>query len=141
MENYHILECNQVSTPTPMNNIRRYQKKEDAICKLISDSGTPLGTGFFCQTTIKNKTIKFLFTCNHVLDQSKIKIGSTIKLKHKEKTKKIKITKNRFVCTNEKLDYTCIEIYDDKNFDLVLKLILILIVIIHLKNIKMIHLL
>ena len=42
MEDYQILEYNQVSTPTPMNNIRRYQKKEDAICKLISDLGTPL---------------------------------------------------------------------------------------------------
>ena len=116
MENYQILECNQVSTPTPINNTRRYEQKEDAICELISDSGTPLGTGFFCQTTIKNKTIKFLFTCNHVLDQSKIKIGSTIQLKHKDTTKNIKITKNRFVCTNEELDYTCIEIFYDKNF-------------------------
>ena len=117
MEDYHILECNQVSTPTPMNNIRRYQKKEDAICKLISDLGTPLGTGFFCQITIKYKTIKFLFTCNHVLDQSKIQIGSTIQLKHKDTTNNIKITKNRFVCTNEELDYTCIEIFNDENFD------------------------
>ena len=47
MEDYHILECNQVSTPTPINNTRRYEQKEDAICELISDSGTPLGTGFF----------------------------------------------------------------------------------------------
>ena len=45
MEDYQILECNQVSTPTPMNNIRRYQKKEDAICKLIIDEKR--GTGFF----------------------------------------------------------------------------------------------
>ena len=116
MENYQILECNQVSTPTPINNTRRYEQKEDAICELISDSGTPLGTGFFCQTTINNKTMKFLFTCNHVLDKSKIKIGSTIQLKHKDTTKNIKITKNRFVCTNEELDYTCIEIFYDKNF-------------------------
>ena len=117
MEDYHILECNQVSTPTPMNNIRRYQKKEDAICKLISDLGTPLGTGFFCQITIKYKTIKFLFTCNHVLDQSKIQIGSIIQLKHKGTIKIIEITKNRFVYTNEELDYTCIEIFDNENFD------------------------
>ena len=83
MEDYHKIECIQVSTTTHMNNKRRYQKKEDAICKLISDSGTPLGTGFFCQTTIKSKIIKFLFTCNHVLDKLKIQIGSTIQLKHK----------------------------------------------------------
>ncbi len=117
MEDYHKLECIQVSTPTPMNNKRRYQKKEDAICELISDSGTSLGTGFFCQTTIQYKTIKFLFTCNHVLDKLKIQIGSTIQLKHKGTIKNIEITKNRFVCTNEELDYTCIEIFDNENFD------------------------
>ena len=47
MEDYQILECNQVSTPTPMNNTSRFEQKEDAICELISDSGIPLGTGFF----------------------------------------------------------------------------------------------
>ncbi len=72
---------------------------------------------FFCQTIIKNKTIKFLFTCNHVLDKSKIQIGSTIQLKHKDTIKNIEITKNRFVYTNEDLDYTCIEIFDNENFD------------------------
>ena len=117
MEDYHILECNQVSTSIPMNDMRTHEQKEDAICKLISDSGIPIGTGFFCQTKIKNKTIKFLLTCNHVLDQSKIQIGSIIQLKHKDTTKNIKITKNRFVCTNEELDYTCIEIFDNENCD------------------------
>ena len=95
---------------------------EDAICKLITDRGVPLGTGFFCQTIIKNNIIKFLFTCNHVLDESKIQIGSTIQLKHKDTTKKIKITKNRFFCTNEDLDYTCIEIFDNENFDIYFKI-------------------
>ena len=109
MEDYQILEYNQVSTPTPMNNIRRYQKKEDAICKLITGSGT----GFICQTKIKDKTMKLLFTNNHVLDESKIKIDSNIQIKDKDD---IKITNNRFVCTNEELDYTCIEIFDNENF-------------------------
>ncbi len=72
--------------------MRRYVKKEDAICKLIADRGEPLGTGFFCQTTIKNKTIKFLFTCYHVLDKLKIQIGSTIQLKHQDTRKNIEIT-------------------------------------------------
>ena len=56
MEDYHILECNQVSTHTPMNNIRKYEKKENAICKLITGSGT----GFICQTTINNKNLIYL---------------------------------------------------------------------------------
>jgi hypothetical protein len=40
-----------------------------------------------------------------------------IQLKHKGTIKNIEITKNRFVCTNEDLDYTCIEIFDNENFD------------------------
>ena len=40
-----------------------------------------------------------------------------IQLKHKGTIKNIKITKNRFVCTNEELDYTCIEIFDNENCD------------------------
>ena len=29
MGNYQILESNQVSTPTPINNTRRYEQKEE----------------------------------------------------------------------------------------------------------------
>ena len=47
----------------------------------------------------------------------KIQIGSIIQLKHKGTIKIIEITKNRFVYTNEELDYTCIEIFDNENFD------------------------
>ena len=117
MEEDLIPESNQVSTPIPMNDMRTHEQKENRICKLISDSGTPLGTGFFCQTKIKNKTIKFLLTCNHVLGKSNIQIGSIIQLKDKDSTKNIQITNNRFVCSNEELDYTCIEIFDNENFD------------------------
>ncbi len=36
---------------------------------------------------IWGKTIKFLCTCNHVLEQLKMQIGSKIQLKHKDKLK------------------------------------------------------
>ena len=94
-----------------MKNFARYLKKENAICKLITDSDS--GTGFICQIKIKDKTIKLLFTNNHILNESKIKIGSNIKIKDKND---IKIINNRFVCTNKELDYTCIEIFDNENF-------------------------
>ena len=44
----------------------------------------------------------------------KIKIGSNIKIKDK---KDIKIINNIFVCTNQQLDYICIEIFDNENFE------------------------
>ena len=106
-------EKSQEGRPINMKNIKRYQKKEDAICKLKTGSGT----GFFCQIEINDKTMKCLFTNNHVLNEEKIQIGSKIKLLHKNIIKYIEITNNRFVCTNSKLDYTCIEIFDDENFD------------------------
>ena len=113
MGNNYIKENQQVSAPISGDDLKRYFKKEDAICKLI----TGLGTGFFCETKIKNKKMKFLFTCNHVLDEQKIKIGSKIQILHKNETKNIKIKNNTFVCTNEELDYTCIEIFDNENFN------------------------
>ena len=106
----YIPESNQVQEPIAMINFERYSTKKDAVCKLITGSGT----GFICQTKIKDKTKKFLFTNNHVLDESKIKIDSNIKIKNKDD---IRITNKRFVCTNELLDYTCIEIFDNENFD------------------------
>ena len=57
--------------------------------------------------------MKFLFTNNHFLNESKIKIDSNIIIKDRND---IKITNNRFVCTNEELDYICIEIFDNENF-------------------------
>ena len=108
----YIPEQNQKARPIEMGNFKRYLKKEDAICKLLTDAGT--GTGFICQTKIKDKIMKFLFTNNHILDESKIKIGSNIKIKDKDD---IKIINNRFVCTNEELDYTCVEIFDNEKFE------------------------
>ena len=108
----YIPEQNQKARPIEMGNFKRYLKKEDAICKLLTDAGR--GTGFICQTKMKDKIMKFLFTNNHILDESKIKIGSNIKIKDKDD---IKIINNRFVCTNEELDYTCIEIFDNEKFE------------------------
>ena len=45
------------------------------------------------------------------------KIFIIIQLKDKDSTKNIKITSNRFVCSNEELDYTCIEIFDNEDYN------------------------
>ena len=115
MGNDFIPEKNQEARPLNMKNIKRYQKKEDAICKIKINNGS--GTGFFCQIELNNKKMKCLFTNNHVLNISNIEIGSKIKFLHQNRIKTIEIIKKRFVCTNKKLDYTCIEIFDDENFD------------------------
>ena len=108
-----IIEQNTLSKPIKIKNLKRYLKKEDAICKLITGSGT----GFFCKFTVNGRTMKGLFTNNHVLKEDLIKENSIIELKYNDEIKEIKITSNRFKCTNEELDYTCIEIFDNKDYN------------------------
>ena len=62
--------------------------------------------------------MKVLLTCNHVLKENLIKNNSAITFKHKDTIKNLKINEKRFVCTNEELDYTCVQILnDDKLYD------------------------
>ena len=108
-----IPEQNTVSQPMEVKNMKRYLKKEDAVCKLITGSGT----GFFCKFKVNGRTMKALFTNNHVLKEDLIKENSIIQLKHNDEIKEIKITSNRFKCTNEELDYTCIQILDNEDYN------------------------
>ena len=108
-----IPEQNTVSKPIEIKNLKRYLKKEDAVCKLITGSGT----GFFCKFIVNGRTMKGLFTNNHVLKEDLIKENSIIELRHNDEIKEIKITWDRFKYTNVKLDYTCIEIFDNEDYN------------------------
>ena len=108
-----IPEQNTVSKPIEIKNLKRYLKKEDAVCKLITGSGT----GFFCKFKVNGRTMKALFTNNHVLKEDLIKENSIIELRHNNEIKEIKITSKRFKCTNVGLDYTCIEIFDNEDYN------------------------
>ena len=108
-----IREQNTVSKPMEFKNLKKYLKKEDAVCKLITGNGT----GFFCKFEINGIPMKALFTNNHVLEENSIEENSKIQLRHNDKTKQIIITPNRFKCTNTKLDYTCIQIFDNENYN------------------------
>ena len=90
----------------------RYLEKKDAVCKLITGSGT----GFFCKFEVNGRIMKGLFTNNHVLKEDLIKENSIIQLRHNDAIKEIKITSNRFKCTNKKLDYTCIQIFNNEDY-------------------------
>ena len=108
-----IPEQNTVSKPIEVKNMKRYLKKEDAVCKLITGSGT----GFFCKFKVNGNTMKGLFTNNHVLKEDLIKENSIIELRNKDEIKELKITSNRFKCTNKELDYTCIQILDNEDYN------------------------
>jgi len=89
------------------------EKKYNATCKLI----TGYGTGFFCKINIKKKQFKFLFTNNTVINENQLINGSRIKIYYNNELHYIDITYKRFTCTNENLNYTCIEIFDDDKIE------------------------
>ena len=110
-------------TPIKKNEIMELFQLEKAMCKIESlskENKKQIGSGFFCE--LNDFPIKYaLFTNNHILDESDIEIGNTIKIECLERSflvlynpnkKEIKITKERRVYTNKELDCTCIEILE-----------------------------
>ena len=91
------------------------KKGENSTCKIITK--TQKGTGFFCNIPFNGKNLKVLFTSYNILEQRLLQYGNTIKLAYKNKIKKIKLTKDRMICYNSKLDYSCIEILKKDNIE------------------------
>ena len=107
MENsYNIknIESNK-QRPITFRATKRYERKVSATCKILSGNE---GSGFFCEIKMNNRLMKVLFTNNHVINN----LNSDLIIEYNRKKKIIKL-KNRFRCTNEELDYTCIEILEE----------------------------
>ena len=111
--NYQPEQLIDDNEPIPIDILKKCLEKTTAICKIL----TGKGTGFFCKLNLKNKSIIALLTNNHVLNEEKIKLGSKIEIEHNKEKKVIEITKNRFTRTNAKYDFTCIEIFENENYD------------------------
>ena len=114
--NYQPEQLINDNKPIPLKILQKCIEKKTAICKILTGKGTG-GTGFFCKLNLKNKSIIALLTNNHVLNEDKIKLGSKIEIEHNKENKVIEITKNRFIRTNAKYDYTCIEIFENENYN------------------------
>ena len=114
-------------SPITKKEILDLLRKEQSMCKITFEkeengrlkSGN--GSGFFCEIG-GDFPIKYaLFTNNHILNESNLEIGKTIKFKYFESKvlsnsnniveKEIILTSNRKTITNEELDYTCVEIF------------------------------
>ena len=95
--------------PITYRAMKRYERKVSATCKILSGKK---GSGFFCEIKVNNKLMKVLFTNNHVFNN----LNTDIKIEHNREKKIIKLN-NRFKCTNEELDYTCIEILKEDGFN------------------------
>ena len=85
--------------------------------KLINNNLEDInGSGFFLKINMKDISFKScLLTSNHILNENDLKLNKEIILEYKNKIKRIEITKERKVFTNEELDYTCIELFDKDN--------------------------
>ena len=109
------------SKPMEKNEIDELYKREDCMCLINFETinegkniNNGLGTGFFCK--LNNSYIPFqkaLFTNNHILNKDSIDTGKKIKLVYCKKTIIIEMTEKRHKYTSAKLDYTCIEIFDE----------------------------
>ena len=94
-----------------------------AICKIILDEKDDnYGTGFFCLIPFPDfyNQIPVLITNNHVLDENHLKSGKKIKfsLQNNKIFYEIKIDKSRITYTNQKFDFTFIEIKESDNLNI-----------------------
>ena len=102
------------SLPIKKREINNILAKEISMCKIRNEN--KIGTGFFCRINIDDIPFKLaLFSNNHMLDRNSIKPGKEIVIEHKNIStyKILEITKDRRTFTDEELDYTCIEIFEE----------------------------
>jgi hypothetical protein len=88
-----------------------FKRGRNSTCKIITKESN--ATGFFCKIPYYKKIINVLFTNNHILNEKMIEVGNKIHFVYKLKRKMIEITSKRICLTNQLLDYTIIEIFDD----------------------------
>ena len=69
-----------------------------------------LGTGFFFKYKIDNTEKYYFITNNHVLDSNAINDNNYLSIIYKNEEEQINLNDNRLKLTNDKLDYTIIEI-------------------------------
>ena len=113
----------QNSKPITKKEINDLYNHEKSMCKIKIETiinnkiVNGIGTGFFCYINVKDIPFrKALFTNNHILNKQSIEVGKTIVIEFLTNTIDLEITQNRRCFTNEKLDYTCIEIFEEDKF-------------------------
>ena len=105
-------EYNGHDYPISKHEINNLLLKEKAMCIISykNQNNFVYGSGFF---VILNNNKYGLLTNNHIINN--IEIGNTIQFYYLSNYRKIEITKDRKAYTNEKLNYTFIEIFKDDN--------------------------
>ena len=114
----------QNSHPISKKEFDELYRYEKSMCKIkfenIQNGKTLIGkgSGFFCSINYPDIPFtKAFFTANHVLNKNYLENEKTIIIEHLNKIKTIEITPKRRYFTDEKLDYTCVEILDSDKFE------------------------
>ena len=96
-------------------------KAQTAICKIIiNEENNSYGSGFFCKipyTDNNNNLLPVLITNNHALPKNIIESEDNIKIKIDKEIKNISLKIERKKWTDEKMDFTVIEITDNDEID------------------------
>ena len=101
--------------PVPIEGVKKIlHQMENNICKIYHENGKT-GTGFFCNIPLFDKTLPFLITNNHVLNEDAIKNKKSIKVAINGEAKEIKIDDTRKRYTNQDLDITFVEIRPEQD--------------------------
>ena len=87
-----------------------YYKGQKSTCKIIKDKET--GIGFFCKINLNGNKMRFLLTNNHILNKYSLIFENQIKCETQKKGFTLLISQERRFFTNEKLDYTVIEMFE-----------------------------
>ena len=96
-------------------------KSKSFSCKIILEKNdVGYGSGFFCKIIKDDKIAKYLLTCFHVISTDFLRNHNEINIEFNKEEKTIQL-KDRLIWTNEKLDYTAIEILNSDNINQFLK--------------------
>ena len=86
------------------------EQMEKSICKIIKNDET-FGTGFFCNISHQDQSLKVLITSNQVINRSYISNNQIIKISFDDDKilKEIKLDDNKIIYTSKYDDITIIE--------------------------------
>jgi len=110
-------EKNITSSPEPISlkaTRKILDEMNNSICRIYNNSK---GTGFFVKIPYKSKLLPVLITTNNIINQKDIINDSNIllSLNNDKIIKRIKLSKNRLIYTNERLDITIVEIKENED--------------------------
>ena len=89
------------------------KQMEKCACKIHINGNN--GTGFFAKIPYKNEELNVMITNNHILNANDIDVNKVISFSINNKTKFIKIDKERLKYTNVTYDTTIIEIKEEED--------------------------